>query len=340
MNMMNMTPYIVLHCILDNKILIIMLIDYDSTKYNPSFLSDSIHNWNAEGFFKTSFDQFSQLVHEFSLPDDVVSSAVHRACDFMHIDDMPIRVTPLTGVFTNNPTTYFDDVFGFSREQMMDMGIHDENSFSLICTHEVAHCLLQFIHDTGQLSQWQTELSCDAFMGVRAIAEGLNISNVEDSLRNLAASSTHPDGSLRLHYIEIGKTIAQDLIDHDLPINVDNVLSRLNEFIKSDAGEIRKGENEMDSMSENESFQKFKPSYTDAEIIRMKSDVEHAETEVSRLKSDVNSWESKVSLNDTKEKRANGDYAHAVSKLNEAKSRYNHAVDELKNAKRKLNSAL
>jgi chromosome segregation ATPase len=168
----------------------------------------------------------------------------------------------------------------------------------------------------------------------------LNISNVEDSLRNLAASSTHPDGSLRLHYIEIGKTIAQDLIDHDLPINVDNVLSRLNEFIKSDAGEIRKGENEMDSMSENESFQKFKPSYTDAEIIRMKSDVEHAETEVSRLKSDVNSWESKVSLNDTKEKRANGDYAHAVSKLNEAKSRYNHAVDELKNAKRKLNSAL
>lgn len=313
--------------------------DFDSTQYHPSFLCDSMRNWNAEGFFKTSFDQFSQLVHEFSLPDDVVSSAVHRACEFIHIDDMPIRDTPLTGVFTNNPTTYFDDVFGFSREQMMDMGIHDENSFSLICTHEVAHCLLQFILNTGQLSQWQTELSCDAFMGVRAVAEGLDISTVEDSLRNLSASPTHPDGTIRLHYIEIGKAIAQDLLDHDLPINADNVLSRLNDYVKEDAEEVLRREKEMQAISKNETFQGFKPSYTDAEISRMKSDVEHAEAEVFRRKSDINNWESKVSLNDTKDKRANGDYAHAVSKLNEAKSRYNDAVDKFNNAKRKLNSA-
>ena len=80
-------------------------------------------------------------------------------------------------------------------------------------------------------------------------------------------------------------------------------------------------------------------NYSDAEISKMKSDVERAEYEVSCRKNDVSNWESKVSLNDTKEHRANGDYAHAVSKLNEAKSRYNHAVNELNNAKRRLNNA-
>ena len=80
-------------------------------------------------------------------------------------------------------------------------------------------------------------------------------------------------------------------------------------------------------------------NYSDAEISKMKSDVERAEYEVSCRKNDVSNWESKVSLNDNKEHRTNGDYAHAVSRLNEAKSRYNHAVDELNNAKRKLNMA-
>ena len=83
----------------------------------------------------------------------------------------------------------------------------------------------------------------------------------------------------------------------------------------------------------------FGSKYTDAEISKMKSDVDRAQNEVTARKNDVNNWESKVSLNDTKEHRANGDYAHAVSKLNEAKSRYNHAVDELNNAKRRLNNA-
>ena len=79
--------------------------------------------------------------------------------------------------------------------------------------------------------------------------------------------------------------------------------------------------------------------YSDAEIEKMRNDVERAEYEVSCRKSDVNNWESKVSLNDTKEHHANGDYAHAVSKLNDAKSRYNNAINELNNAKQKLNSA-
>lgn len=80
--------------------------------------------------------------------------------------------------------------------------------------------------------------------------------------------------------------------------------------------------------------------YTDAEIDKMKHDVDMAESEVVARKSDVSNWESKVSLNNTDEHKKNGDYANAVSHLNDAKSRYNAAVDRLNSAKSKLNNAL
>lgn len=83
-----------------------------------------------------------------------------------------------------------------------------------------------------------------------------------------------------------------------------------------------------------------KNHYSDAEIDRMKSDVERAEHEVICRKNDMKNWESKVSLNDTKAHRENGDYAHAVERLNEAIARYNEAVSKCNDAKSKLNNAL
>lgn len=83
----------------------------------------------------------------------------------------------------------------------------------------------------------------------------------------------------------------------------------------------------------------FGAKYTDAEIDKMKTDINMAAHEVSCRKSDVELWESKVSLNNTKEHRENGDYANAESRLNEAKSKYNSALDRLHDAKTRLNNA-
>jgi len=83
-----------------------------------------------------------------------------------------------------------------------------------------------------------------------------------------------------------------------------------------------------------------KNDYSDAEISRMKSDVERAEYDVTCAKNEMKNWESKVSLNDTKEHRENGDYEHAVQKLNEAIAHYNDAVSKCNSAKAKLNNAL
>ncbi|MCC8071035.1 MAG: hypothetical protein LIO90_04445 [Bacteroidales bacterium] len=83
----------------------------------------------------------------------------------------------------------------------------------------------------------------------------------------------------------------------------------------------------------------FGGKYSKDEIARFEHDVEMAKNEMDCRKSDVRNWEQKVSLNDTKEHRANGDYANAVSHLNDAKSRYNYAADRYNHALSKLNNA-
>lgn len=208
---------------------------FDTSVFHPSF--DFNHT-----VFTNVLDHFHGMLHEYNLPDDVVQSALHDACNFMHMNDLDVQPDKCTGVYTNNPTTLEDDILGFSREQMLQMGIHDQQSLSLICTHEVAHCMLQYLSNPHQLSNWQEELSCDAFMGVRAAVEGIDTHSVEKSLSEEIPSPTHPYGELRLKYIEIGKEIGEDLNSHGIPVTAENIMARLHDHIQEDATEIFKQE--------------------------------------------------------------------------------------------------
>lgn len=118
-----------------------------------------------------------------------------------------------------------------------------------------------------------------------------------------------------------------DTSNHRAKDNISSLVERLQEKIHHQNGEV------VHEVSFGSSI------YTDAEIDKMKHDVDMAESEVAARKSDVSNWESKVSLNNTDEHKKNGDYANAVNHLNDAKSRYNAAVDRLNAAKAKLNNA-
>lgn len=83
-----------------------------------------------------------------------------------------------------------------------------------------------------------------------------------------------------------------------------------------------------------------KVTYTPEEIANFRSKVERLESTVSVKKNNVHNWECKVSLNDTKEKRANGDYAYACKRLSEARAELRNAEWDLKEAKARLNNAL
>lgn len=210
----------------------------DSTVYQTSFgLQDPDFHLTGNVFTNT-MSHFLQVFHEYSLPDDVVEKAVHGACDFLHMDDLEIKDSKATGVFVNDPTTLSDDVLGFSRQQLLDLGVHDEKTLSLICTHEAAHCLLQNLSSTHYLTDWQTELSCDAFMGARAAIEGLDLEKVKATLCDTKASTTHPDGQLRLDYLEHGRKIGEELRDKDIPITADNIMARISTYLQEDASKI------------------------------------------------------------------------------------------------------
>lgn len=211
---------------------------FDSTVYHPSFgLQDPDFHLTGNVFTHT-LSHFHQMFHEYNLPDDVVEKAVHGACDFLHMDDLDIKNSKATGVFVNDPTTLIDDVLGFNRQQLMDLGVHDEKTLSLICTHEAAHCLLQNLSSTHYLTDWQTELSCDAFMGARAAIDRLDLDKVKATLCDTKASTTHPDGQLRLDYLEHGRKIGEELRDKGIPVTADNIMARISTYLQEDASKI------------------------------------------------------------------------------------------------------
>ena len=211
---------------------------FDSTVYHPSFESSISDSGLFGNVFHYTSSHFHQMFHEYSLPDDVVEKAVHDACDFLHMNDLDIKGAKMTGVFVNDPNTLNDDVLGFNRQQMLNLGVHDEKTLSLICTHEAAHCLLQNLSSTHYLTNWQTELSCDAFMGARAAVEGLDLEKVKATLGDTKASTTHPDGKMRLDYLEYGRKIGEELKNGDIPVTADNILARLSPYLHEDAAQI------------------------------------------------------------------------------------------------------
>lgn len=299
-----------------------------------------------------------QATKDFILPDEMVASAVDRACKFFHLPEVPVVNSAGSCVWPNDPGTPFDDVFGFNRKELMELGIQGEDSLTLVYTHECAHRALQSYKD---LDPWEHELACDFFAGIHAGMKGIDTDNFEEALGNIHGSKSHPTGSLRADFIEHGKEIVKEMASRKVPVTFEGCLERFNQYLveqeetisqcRQDANYIitpKEGEthplglsaNNIHGNESNDASQiSFGLKYSDAEISKMKSDVDRAQSEVTARRNDVSNWESKVSLNDTKEHRANGDYAHAVSKLNEAKSRYNHAVDELNDAKRRLNNA-
>ena len=334
----------------------------DTTAYHPTF--DFNH-----AVYTDALGHFHNIAHEYSLPDDVVETALHDACGFLHMNDLDIKMDNSTGVYTNDPTTLNDDVLGFSRDQMLQMGIHDELSLSLICTHEVAHCMLQYLSNTHQLSNWQEELSCDAFMGVRAAIEGIDTSTVEESLGQEDPSPTHPYGALRVKYIEIGKQIGEDLKAHGIPVTAENILARLNDHIQDDATEIFKQEaivNEIAMQhiqaegyhsvtsestgsigivehangSESTGSVGFHGiTYTASEIAERRHRVENCEDRVRRLQHELELLEHTERAYRGKEGYAE-EHRSTCYKINDTKSKIHSANIDLKNAKHALNLAL
>lgn len=179
---------------------------------------------------------FEHLGHSqgFDMTHDEVTQSVHDASDFFHIDDpMVVKEGWTTGVYPNMPFTEIDDVLIYNREQMTDMGITEKHAFDLIMTHEGTHRMLQGMN-TG-FSPHQEELCCDYMAGVRAGLNGLDVSQMEDSLANTHASASHPDGHARVESIEKGVEFAEHfMMERGVPPTFTECVENFSEAVLED----------------------------------------------------------------------------------------------------------
>lgn len=154
------------------------------------------------------FDNVRQLYGE-SLSDEMISQSVEDTCDFFHIDE-PAIVSEgwTTGVYLNNDFTPQDDVLIFNREQLLGMGISGKDGLDLVMTHEGTHRILQGMEHL-EFNSHQEELCCDYMAGVRAGLNGIDVSQMENSLMYTLESDTHPAGVDRVKSIEAGTRFAQ-----------------------------------------------------------------------------------------------------------------------------------
>ncbi len=144
-----------------------------------------------------------------TLTDDMIIQSVQQASDFFNIENpMAIGEEALTGVYPNSPLSPMDDVLVFSREQLIGLGITGQDGLDLVMTHEGAHRALQGMN-TG-FNSHQEELCCDFMAGVCAELNGIDMSQMKNSLADATADETHPDGHYRVDAVERGAEFAAD----------------------------------------------------------------------------------------------------------------------------------
>lgn len=182
----------------------------------------------------TSFQETLQSLKECTLPDDAVANAVHRACEFFGIPEVPIVEADGTCVWTNDAISLADDLFGFNRDQLMEMGVSGEDSLTLVYTHECAHRCLQ----NTFIDSWTEELACDYFSGVHAGLNNINLDNFEASLGCTEGGFSHPAGALRAQFIEAGRQAAIEMVESGMEVTFDNSMSKLNQYLTEKQGLI------------------------------------------------------------------------------------------------------
>ena len=180
-----------------------------------------------------SFQKTLQSLRDCVLPDEAVSNAIHKACEFFGIPEVPIIEADGACVWTDD-TSLADDLFGFNRDQLMDIGISGEDSLTLVYTHECAHRCLK---DTF-IDSWTEELACDYFSGIHAGLNNINLDNFEASLGCTEGGISHPAGALRAQFIEAGRQDAIDMCESDVEVTFDSCISKFNQYLKEKQGLI------------------------------------------------------------------------------------------------------
>jgi len=160
------------------------------------------------------------MIHfsEFLLPDEAIQGAIGQACEFFGLPGGHFREDNSVCVYPNNPYSYFDDEFGFNRDQIISLGLEYNDALTLAYSHECAHRMLQASHS---LSPQQEELACDFLAGIQAGLNDIDPDRFASALERMGEDAEHPDGAIRAeafrHAHDLASTMRAD--GHSLDFN-------------------------------------------------------------------------------------------------------------------------
>lgn len=264
-----------------------------------------------------------------TLTDEMIVNSVQQASDFFNIDNpMAIAEDWTTGVYPNMDVSPIDDVLIFNREQLVGMGITEQEGLDLVMTHECAHRALQGMSHLG-FDSHQEELCCDFMAGVRAGLNGIDVSQMENSLMYTPESETHPAGVERVESIEAGVRFAQEYYAEY------NMAPTFNECLDNFCETGNTEHSKQINLKENNIS--FKSQYTHLDSI-YDPEIAYAEkkleADIERIKTEGEySWENpehtlKHDIQRIKDLNLNKEQAIATQKINDSKQEYWDSITE------------
>ena len=134
----------------------------------------------------------------------------------------------------------------YSKQMMENAGINNLDTLRLSLVHELSHQILyktRFLLFENEL--WIQELAADMVVGAfSAIGSDVATGKYKYVLRQLPASMTHPDGTLRAAIVEYGREYITKLGDQQKEVNnIQEVLKGLPAFVYGHYQELQESWN-------------------------------------------------------------------------------------------------
>ena len=137
-----------------------------------------------------------------------VEATAHSASNFFDLPYAKIQKGETIGVYKNDEGTFANETFEYNLDQFKNMNCTSFEDMTKVCEHE---CAAYRLSQNTFPTPWAKVLGADFFAGVRSEMIGLPKSNFEKMIGSTEASTSHPDGALRMQAIDYGRNIVAQM---------------------------------------------------------------------------------------------------------------------------------
>lgn len=199
------------------------------------------------------FDVF--FMDKSSITDNDIVATIEKISDFFGLPAPTVinKCSTIAEVMTSDNAEECE--LFYSKQMLEDAGINNFDTLRLLLVHELSHQVLyktRFLLFENEL--WTQELAADMMVGAfSAIGDDVATGKYKYVLRQLPASMTHPDGTLRAVIVEYGREYITRLREQQNKVsNIQEVLKGLPAFVYEHYQELQESWDDVQFEDEQE----------------------------------------------------------------------------------------